>query len=386
MEWNSKLLTCAGKAKIVTSTNSEQPIKAYQPELIEQPESPVNIYQPEVIEQPETPVNIYQPEVIEQPETPLIEQSNQQIQPEITTNEKPNQSYQQDTYNDKYSLNKQPVLLPEYVVSTPCVMPQIKAIKGEYNNDIEYYCRCVDGSYGFDCNRRAKNPCLESDLYFSASFQISDEYFIHCSHGTPNLFKCPSSLQWDPELLTCASPVIAEYEQIANKHKPLDSFKIWLANKQNQKANANETYQQMDGSPNGISDPIIETVPAINEPKFETPQVIETKANQENFIKKEIDSFLNKIKSNKNILDAINGPLATVPSRLQQQITLNNILSVESSQSLNCNLVTKTFPLIYELNLAKLRNNAELPSIINEILVNLKSVENQNAQILLTFQ
>ncbi len=89
--------------------------------------------------------------------------------------------------------------------SVSCSMLEIKNIHGAQDLVIEQYCRCTDGSFGFDCdNIEFGNPCDGDTQFYSSPPSVSDRYYVQCAHLLPNLFKCPGFLEWNDMILTCA--------------------------------------------------------------------------------------------------------------------------------------------------------------------------------------
>lgn len=84
-----------------------------------------------------------------------------------------------------------------------CSEVNILSIKNHIHDDIERYCRCSDGSYGFTCEQRFPNPCYKEGKFDISPDSVPDNFFVHCSNGMPYLFKCPGLLKWDHTLLTC---------------------------------------------------------------------------------------------------------------------------------------------------------------------------------------
>lgn len=117
-----------------------------------------------------------------------------------------------------------------------CRIVEVKSIKGTDDLEIEQYCRCNDGSYSLrDCKRkRYANPCVNDIQFHESPNDMSDQYFIHCAHGLPNLFRCPDFLTWNAEMLTCAggrrNPQRNEQTKEINSNKYYVSHEIIIAN------------------------------------------------------------------------------------------------------------------------------------------------------------
>lgn len=196
----------------------QQVVAQQQPTYDEQPRQQTVQLQP-VVSQPQQYQQVQQVPIVQQVEDPMIYQQTQQVQqqPVARTQKRPStrvtrpRPQQQRVVADQYAamqLQQQSNGRHVQTAQTGGRLLSCQASQPIYDGDevLETYCRCSDGSYGFNCQEGFGNPCVGDQQFFPAHPTLGPAYFIHCSWSLPYLKKCPQNLVWDQDLTTCNWP------------------------------------------------------------------------------------------------------------------------------------------------------------------------------------